>query len=135
MQALRLSSLNIKRRPAKVIISLMMFVIVGLLANQQWQRERTVTYVIPPGTGAQLAAGQELASFPQEIILTIGLQDTLVIENQDDEVHAFGPFSILPHTTLTKRFKLPTVYESACTFHQDRTMRLVIKPAPWAIFQ
>lgn len=118
----------------KLLLILVLVGTLGGLITIQRERARVVTYIIPPGTGQQLAAGRETVDFPNEIVLTIGLQDTLIIENQDNTVHAFGPFTILPHTTLTKRFKTARVYENVCTFHQDRQMRLVVNPAPWDIF-
>ncbi len=120
----------------KLLLALLLLGALGcFLIAGQWGKVRTVTYVIPPGASQKLAAGEEIVDFPNEITLTIGVRDTIVIENQDDAVHAFGPFTILPHTTLTKRFKTPRVYESACTFHKDQQMKLVINPAPWDIFQ
>ena len=134
MLAIKQQSIRFSRIPLKLLAVIIGLLIVGLLVYQQWEQARTVTFVIPPGTNAELAAGRKLVTFPQEVVLTIGLKDTLIIENQDDAVHVFGPFSILPHTTLTKRFKSPRVYENACTFHQDRLMRVVVNSAPWDIF-
>lgn len=117
---------------------LLMLVVLGTAgwtAVSRWEQARTVTYVIPPGTSQRLAAGEEAVDFPNELVFTIGVRDTIVIENQDETVHTFGPFVILPHTTLTKRFDNVRIYESTCTFHQDEQMKLVVNPAPWHIFQ
>lgn len=94
------------------------------------QAFRQVTFVIPPGFGA----GKATVQFPDEVVLTVGLKDTIVIENQDDRIHSFGPFVVGPRATLTKRFKTPVIYQEACTFHQSRQMRLVVKPAPWQVW-
>jgi len=99
----------------------------GWVAVVQWEQWRTVTFVIPADT----AAGQNSVAFPDEIMLTVGLKDTIVIENQDDELHLFGPFVVAPRSTVTKQFKMPVIYQGACTFHQDRQMTLVVEPAPW----
>ena len=97
------------------------------------QSGQSITFVIPPGTQEKLEAGEEIVDFPNEITLNVG--DTIFIENQDSVVHSFGPFTILPNTTLTKRFETARVYESTCTFHQNKQMKLVVKSAGWNIFQ
>lgn len=113
---------------------------VGLLLAGGWfaavQREeaRKLTFVIPAGTNQKIQQGQAGVNFPDEIILTLGVQDTLIIQNQDDVIHSFGPFVVAPHSTLTKRFDVPLTYTGACTFHQEQQMRLVVNPAPWDIF-
>ena len=115
----------------KVIVFLTLAVLsYGITACQSNQ---TVTFLIPPGTQERLDAGEEAVDFPSEIAINVG--DTIVIENQDDAVHAFGPFTILPHTTLTKRFETAKVYENTCTFHQNKKMKLVVNSSGWNIFQ
>jgi hypothetical protein len=104
-------------KPAR-LLALLPLVALIWLAAVQYDRVRTVTFVIPPGTNRRLAAGEEVVDYPTELTLTIGVQDTLVIENQDNVVHTFGLFTILPHATLTQRFKTARIYESTCIFHQ-----------------
>jgi hypothetical protein len=118
--------------PSLILIPLT--IIIGWFVMMGWERTRTVTYVIPPGTNARLANGEDVLNIPEEVVLTVGVKDTLVIENQDNVVHTFGLFTILPHTTLTKRFTSPRVYQNVCTFHENRQMKVVINPAPWDIF-
>jgi hypothetical protein len=119
--------------PSLVLLPLFMgagwFVLIG------WEKARTATYVIPPGTNARLAQGEDVLDIPAEIKLTIGVKDTLVIKNQDNVVHTFGLFTILPQTTLTKRFTTPRIYQNVCTFHENREMKVVVNAAPWDIFQ
>lgn len=118
-----------------LLLILLVVSAVGWPAFTRWEQARTVTYVIPSGTSQRLAAGEKGVEFPSELVFTIGVQDTIVIENRDEAVHTFGPFVILPHTTLTKRFDKARVYENSCTFHKDRQMKLIVNPAPWHIFQ
>ncbi|MCB0165699.1 MAG: hypothetical protein KDI79_15820 [Anaerolineae bacterium] len=111
--------------------AILLVVILSWLALGQFQTVRTVTYIIPPGTKQDIETGRPGAKFPDEIVLTVGLKDTIVIENQDDVIHSFGPFVVAPHSKLRKRFDTSVVYEGACTFHQDKHMRIVVNPAPW----
>lgn len=110
-----------------VVAGLLILAAFAWFALSQKEASRRIVYVIPAGT----AAGRVSADFPAEITLTLGHKDTLVIDNQDDVVHTFGPFVIAPRSTLTKRFTRPLVYEGACTFHQEQQMRLVVKPGAW----
>ena len=116
----------------KNIIFVLTLTIIGL-GTTACQNSQTITFIIPSGTQTQLAAGKEVVDFPSELNLTVG--DTIIIENQDNVVHAFGPFTVLPQTTLTKRFETAKVYENTCTFHQDKHMKLVVNSSGWNIFQ
>ena len=115
------------------IILLPLVILLGWFVLVGWDKVRTVSYVIPPGTNARLANGEEVLDIPEEIVLTVGIKDTLIIENQDNVVHTFGLFTILPQTTLTKRFTTPRVYQNVCTFHENREMKVVVNAAPWDI--
>jgi hypothetical protein len=118
--------------PSIILLPLVIF--MGWFVLVGWDKVRTVSYVIPPGTNARLANGEEVLDIPEEIVLTVGIKDTLIIENQDNVVHTFGLFTILPQTTLTKRFTTPRVYQNVCTFHENREMKVVVNAAPWDIF-
>jgi hypothetical protein len=57
-------------------------VLLGLLVavwgiGAGWEANRKVTYVIPAGAGT----GEASVEFPDEIVLTLGLKDTVVIKN------------------------------------------------------
>jgi hypothetical protein len=109
-----------------VVNGLMLLALLLLLTR--YETWRTVTYVIPPGVGA----GEATVVIPDEIVLRVGVKDTLVIENQDNVIHAFGPFVIGPESTFTQRFRRPLVYDAVCTFHEDQQLRLVVNSAPWS---
>ncbi len=122
--------------PAKWLtgaLILLLLISLGWLFCVIRREAREIIFIIPSGTGRQIESGQTAVGFPDEIVLTLGLQDTIIIENQDDVIHSFGPFGVGPHATLTKRFDVPITYEGACTFHQEQQMRLVVNPAPWDI--
>jgi len=125
-----MTSLLVFTDKRKLILLALVMVSYGITACQS---SETVTFIIPPGTQEKLETGEQVVDFPNEITINVG--DTIVIENQDDAVHAFGPFTILPHTTLTKRFETAKVYENTCTFHQDKQMKLVVNSSGWNIFQ
>jgi hypothetical protein len=110
-----------------ILILAGLIILSGLLLLQ-YESWRTVRYIIPPGVDA----GRVSLDLPNEVILTVGVKDTLVIENQDNAIHTFGPFVIGPESTFSERFSTPRRYEAICTFHPDKQMSLVIRPAPWS---
>lgn len=112
------------------LVALLLLSVAGWFLLARYDQARTMRYVIPAGAGQGAAV-----TFPPEIDFVIGVRDILVVENQDEEVHSFGPFVVLPRTTLVKRFDEVKVYQGACSLHRDRQMRLVVHPAPWNIFQ
>jgi hypothetical protein len=113
----------------RIILVLLLVSLLGWFAASQYETARRVVYVIPPGAGS----GQVVFDIPDEIVLTLGIKDTIVIENQDEVAHIFGPFVVIPHTTMTYRFDHPVTYEGVCTFHKERQMKLVVNPAPWQL--
>ena len=116
-----------------ILIMVLLLATLGWFVVVQSQEAKTITFVIPPGTAQQLETGNEIISFPNELAVTVG--DTIIIDNQDEAVHTFGPFTILPHTTLTKRFESARTYQNACTFHQDKSMTIAVEPSSWGIFR
>ncbi len=112
-----------------IILGLLLVGVLVWFVTGPYETLRRVVYVIPPG----VAAGQATLEVPDQIVLTLGIQDILVIENQDEVFHTFGPFVIAPHTTMTQRFEHVVNYQGACSFHQQRQMSLVVKPAPWQV--
>lgn len=113
-----------------LLMALVLLGVAGWFLLARFEQARTVRYVIPT-SAAQGAA----VNFPREINFVIGVRDILVVENQDEVVHSFGPFVVLPHTTLVKRFNEVKVYQGGCSLHRNRQMKLVVHPAPWNIFQ
>lgn len=118
--------------PVKSLLVLLALAAIAWWGATHYQAARTITYIIPPGASQRLAGGEEVIDMPRQLVINVG--DTIIIENQDETVHTFGPFTLLPHTKLTKQFKTARIYQNACTFHQDKQMTLVVNPAPWDIF-
>ena len=91
-----------------------------------------LVHFLPSLVAPEQLAGQATVVIPAEIVMTLGVKDTLVIENQDNVVHSFGPYILSPESTFTHRFHTPLVYKAACTFHEDQ-VSLVVNPAPWSL--
>ena len=96
-------------------------------------RERV--YVIPKGTGARQAAGRLVSPVPSHIHLWIGLQDVLVLRNDDDVPQSFGPIQLRPGQTYRVPFQAPATFDFACSVHEDGQVTIVVERAPtsaWA---
>jgi hypothetical protein len=96
-------------------------------------RERV--YVIPKGTGARQAAGQAVSPIPSRIRLLVGIQDVLVLRNEDDVPQAFGPIQLRPGQTYRVPFQVPATFDFACSVHEDGQVAIIVERAPspgWA---
>ena len=92
-------------------------------------------YVIPKGTFARRMAGENIEILPSEIHLTIGVNDVLVLRNQDDVPQLFGPVLIMPGQSFRLPFARPSRYQFACSLHVNGQLEVIVDPAPesgWA---
>ena len=121
-----------------IVIGLVVAVAVLLVAGPlllprlvQWGAEpdhsREVTYTIPLGTADTIAAGGDPKVVPAEMIFTLGVQDVLVIHNDDAVPHTFGPYWVAASNTLRIHFSQPAVYEGFCSVHPSRQVRIVVE--------
>jgi plastocyanin len=58
--------------------------------------------------------------------LTIAAGDTVLIENQDDVVHSFGPFTVRPGESQKMTFSEPGSYFGACTAGPHETITITV---------
>jgi len=96
---------------------------------------REAIFEIPKGTWARRMAGDPIEILPDEIRLTLGVQDVLVLENRDDVPQIFGPTLMMPGQSLRLPFALASSYHFACTAHASGQMTIVVEPfpaSPWA---
>lgn len=92
-------------------------------------------FEIPKGTWARRMAGEELAILPDEIYLTLGVKDVLVLENLDDVPQIFGPTLMMPGQSFRLPFALASSYQFACTAHASGQLSVIVEPypaTPWA---
>jgi hypothetical protein len=91
-------------------------------------RERV--YVIPKGTGARQAAGQRVSPLPSRIRLLLGIQDVLVLRNEDEAPQSFGPIELRPGQTYRVPFQVAATFDFACSVHEDGQVAIVVERAP-----
>ncbi|MCX7619289.1 MAG: hypothetical protein N2037_00415 [Acidimicrobiales bacterium] len=82
-------------------------------------------FVVPPGTGARIDAGETIELIPTSLDVRVG--DELIVENQDDRNHVVGPFTVAAGETLQHSFSRPGVYEGFCTVHSANRVRITVR--------
>jgi hypothetical protein len=92
-------------------------------------------FVIPKGTFARRRAGDLVEILPDRIRLTLGLNDRLVIHNQDDVPQVFGPTVMLPGQSFSLPFERAASYQFVCSAHASGQLTIDVEPepaTPWA---
>jgi hypothetical protein len=100
----------------------------ALAPVQSESRERV--YVIPKGTWARKQAGEKFDLIPNEIRLTIGVKDVLVMRNQDDVPQLFGPVLIMPGQSFQLPFRVASTYLFTCPLHTSGLLTIVVEAMP-----
>jgi hypothetical protein len=96
---------------------------------------RDEVFEIPNGTWALRMAGDPVEILPDEIRLTLGVRDVLVLRNLDAVPQIFGPTLMMPGQSFRLPFALAPSYQFACTAHASGQMTIVVEPfpeSPWA---
>ena len=114
----------------------------GALGVIAWAARAPITsasrdeiFEIPKGTWARRMSGDPVEILPDEIRLTLGLRDVLVLQNHDDVPQIFGPTLMLPGQSFRLPFALASSYQFACTAHASGQMTILVDPfpvTPWA---
>ncbi len=86
---------------------------------------RTITYVVPAGTGDRIARGVAVAVVPARITGRVG--DTLRLVNRDSRTHTVGPFIVSPGQRLTVPLARSGTYVGACSLHPGRRVAIVVR--------
>lgn len=91
---------------------------------------RELVYVIPRGTAARTAAGQDPNVLPARIRLTLGIQDVLVLRNEDVVEQRFGPALLAAGQSYRLPFRTPAEIPLACSAHRDGQITIVVEGLP-----
>ena len=91
---------------------------------------REEIFEIPKGTWARRMAGDQVEILPDEIRLTLGVRDILVLQNRDDVPQIFGPTLMMPGQSFRLPFGLASSYQFACTAHASGQMTIIVDPFP-----
>ncbi|MBI4638807.1 MAG: hypothetical protein HY727_20925 [Candidatus Rokubacteria bacterium] len=91
---------------------------------------RELSYVIPEGTATRQKADASFAVLPSTIRLTLGVQDVLIVRNEDDATHQLGPILLAPRQTYRIPFRTPSRFQYACSLHSSGQLTIVVEPTP-----
>ncbi len=114
----------------------------GALAALAWAAlapvqfaSREEVFEIPQGTWARRMAGDKVEILPQQIRLTLGVRDVLLLRNLDDVPQQFGPTVMMPGQSFRLPFEVASTYTFACSAHASGQMTIVVEAqpeTPWA---
>lgn len=79
-------------------------------------------YLIPPGTGERISAGDDVEILPAQLDVEVG--EVIRIVNEDDEGHFVGIFYVGAGETVTQRFNSPGEFVGQCTVHPSGEITL-----------
>lgn len=91
---------------------------------------REQPFVIPKGTWERRMAGERIDILPQQVRLTLGLNDVLLLHNQDVVPQTFGPALLMPGQKFRLPFGHASEYQFACSAHASGQMTVVVDPFP-----
>lgn len=88
---------------------------------------RQLVYVVPQGTIAKVGTGLSASILPNQVELTIGKQDTLVIRNEDLYPIEVGGLLIHPGQQYKQQFTKPGTFDLVCSVHDNTKIRVIVK--------
>ena len=97
--------------------------------------DRDEIFEIPKGTWARRMAGEKAEILPNNVRLTLGVKDVLVLRNRDDVPQIFGPTLLMPGQSFRLPFAVASTYTFACTAHASGQMTVTVEPGPAAGWQ
>jgi hypothetical protein len=103
--------------------------------REQAGASREEIFEIPQGTWARRMSGEKIGILPDEIRLTLGIRDILLLRNLDDVPQIFGPALMMPGQSFRLPFEQASEYQFACTAHASGQMSVIVEPypvTPWA---
>lgn len=103
------------------------FMSASELAALPYDPAREVRIVIPQGTWAGIVGGHGDDVIDEEIRLSVGGRNTLVIRNDDIADHNVGPFFVRAGETLRQEFRRPAEYVGACSIRHGAEVSIIVE--------
>jgi len=115
------------RRPAAALLCALAIGAAGVTGcgSASEAPGRTISIVIPPGTAAKVARGEDPGVIPNRITGNVG--DTLRIANRDRSAHRVGPFSVDAGQVLSLPLRRPGRFVGECTVHPSKGVAIIVK--------
>ncbi len=91
---------------------------------------REELFEIPRGTYARRAAGDLVDILPSTIVLTLGVNDVLLLRNLDEVPQQFGPTILMPGQSFRLPFEVASENHFDCTAHSSGQMVVIVEERP-----
>lgn len=104
-------------------VGALLAVLIWLVAVEGGRDE--VRIRIPAGTGRQLEAGNDPGIVAGEIRLDVG--DTLVVENDDDQLHVLGSLTVAPGQTRRLDYEEAGRFTGASSLSPTGTVTVLVR--------
>ena len=122
-----------RRSPAVLVLTVAIAIAclaIGAVVAVSWASDTDTggsefVVEVAPGTGERIAAGEEVELIPSVVELDVG--DTLVITNDDDQVHQVGPYVVGPYQTLRQTFATAGTVEGLCSLHPSGQVEIIVR--------
>jgi hypothetical protein len=118
-------------------VAIVMVLFVALAGATSWamfapieQKFAKRIFEIPRGTWASRMGGEQVEILPDEIHLTLGVQDVLLLRNLDDVPQLFGPVLMMPGQSFQLPFTVASEHVFACTAHASGQLVVNVRPFP-----
>lgn len=93
---------------------------------------REQLFEIPKGTWERRMKGDKASILPEQITLTLGVRDVLLLRNSDTVPQVFGPVLIMPGQDFRLPFAQAGEHPFDCTAHASGKMTVLVEEAPAA---
>ncbi len=109
------------------VIGLLLAILISegsyqLLRDDSDREPQEIELVIPAGTAAQVAAGEQGPVVLEDMVFVVG--DVLVVKNEDVTDHQLGPIWIPPHSSGRLALDQANKYSYGCSFQATRYLGL-----------
>lgn len=93
---------------------------------------REQLFEIPKGTWERRMNGDKTSILPEQITLTLGVRDVLLLRNGDTVPQIFGPVLIMPGQDFRLPFAQAGEHPFDCTAHASGKMTVLVEETPAA---
>lgn len=87
-------------------------------SDEEKRTPETHEFVVPRGTSARLAVGQEVVVLPSKLEFRVG--DKIVIRNEDHVDHPVGPYFVRAGEEFSITFGAPGKFEGYCPVSEGK---------------
>jgi len=125
--------MNVKRRPrawAWITVTVLAAIVGWAAFAPVTTASREALFAIPEGTWARRMAGDKVDILPEQMRLTLGLDDVLLLKNHDSVPQTFGPALLMPGQSFRLPFAVASEYQFACSAHSSGQMTIIVDPFP-----